>query len=68
MLDKATRPIQLLVKEILCIQRTPANNRLNRDEGYELPGCWIATMKKLGGRASAGCIPASDRAHAHAPV
>ena len=29
-LDKATRPVQLLVKEALCIQRTPANNRLNR--------------------------------------
>ena len=25
-LDKATRPVQLLVKEALCIQRTPANN------------------------------------------
>ncbi len=51
-LDRATRPIQLRVKEALHIQRTPANNRLNCDEGYELPGCWIATMKKLGGGAS----------------
>ena len=33
--------------------KTPANNRLNRDGGYELPGCWIATMKKLGGGVSA---------------
>ena len=68
MLNKATRPVQLLVKEALCIQRTPANNRLNRDGGYELPGCWIATMKKLGGRANTGRIPASDHAHAHAPA
>ena len=30
-LDKATRPVQLLVNEALCIQRTPANNRLNCD-------------------------------------
>ena len=27
---------------------TPEGNRLNRDEGYEVPGCWIATMQKLG--------------------
>ena len=49
-LDRAARPVQLKVKEALHIERTPANNRLNRDGGYELPGCWIATMKKLGGR------------------
>ena len=28
-----------------------SNIRLNHDGGYELPGCWIATMKKLGGGA-----------------
>ena len=43
-----TRLIQLNVKEALHIQKTPANNSLNRDRGYELPGCWIATVKKLG--------------------
>ena len=52
-LDRATRPIQLKVKEVLHIQKTPANNRLDRDGGYELPGCWIETMKKLGGGAGA---------------
>ena len=41
-------PVQLKVKEALHIKRTPANNRLNRDGSYELLGCWIATMKKLG--------------------
>ena len=51
-LDRATRPIQLKVKEALHIERTPANTRLNCNEGYELPGCWIATMKKLGGGAN----------------
>ena len=64
-LDRATRPIQLKVKEALHIQNTPANNSLNRDGGYELPGCWIATMKKLGGgvkssRASANRVSASN--------
>ena len=47
-LDKTTRPVQLLAKEALCIQRTPANNRLNRDGGYELPSCWIATEEIRG--------------------
>ena len=62
-LDRANRPVQLRVKEALYIQKTPTNNRLNRDEGYELPGCWIATVKKLGGgvsssRASANRVSA----------
>ena len=48
-LDRAARPVQLKVKEALYIKRTPANNRLNRNGGYKLPGCWIATMKELGG-------------------
>ena len=29
----AVRPVQLLVKEALCIQRAPANNRLNHSGG-----------------------------------
>ena len=62
-LDRASRPVQLRVKEALYIQRTPTNNRLNRDEGYELLGCWIVTVKKLGcgvssGRASANRVSA----------
>ena len=51
-LDRANRPVQLRVKEVLYIQKTPTKNRLNCDEGYELPGCWIATMKKFGGGVS----------------
>ncbi|MCG8621507.1 MAG: hypothetical protein MJE68_05845 [Proteobacteria bacterium] len=67
-LDRAARPVQLKVKEALHIERTPANNRLNRDGGYELSGCWIATMKKLGGggnRASANRAGASPSAPGH---
>ena len=37
-LDRAARPVQLKVKEALHIEKTPANNRLNQDGGYELPG------------------------------
>ena len=60
-LDRASRPVQLRGNEALYIQKTPTNNRLNHDEGYELPGCWITTVKKLGGRvssshASANCV------------
>ena len=47
-LDRATRATELIQKEALCIRTTPECNHLNQDEGYELPGCWIATVKKLG--------------------
>ena len=47
-LDRATKPIQLKVKEALHIERTPANTRLNCDWCYELLYCWITTMKELG--------------------
>ena len=43
-----TESIQPKVKEALHIERTPTNTRLKCDRGYELPGCWITTMKKLG--------------------
>ena len=33
---------------MLGVQMTPANKSINKDGGYELPGCWITTMKKLG--------------------
>ena len=51
-LDRASRPVQLRVKEALYIHKTPTNNRLNHDEGYKLSGCWIVTVKKLGGGVS----------------
>ena len=38
----------MLVKEALHNQNIPANNRLNCNMGYKLPGYWIVTMKKLG--------------------
>ena len=34
-LDRATRSVQLKVKEALHIERTPPNTRLNRNRGYE---------------------------------
>ena len=47
-LDRAARPVQLEVKEALHIERTPANNRLNRDGGYELPGSSLTSQPLLG--------------------
>ena len=35
-LDRATKPVQLRVKEAWHIQKSPANNRLYRDRSYEL--------------------------------
>ena len=67
-LDRAARPVQLKVKEALRSEKTPANNTLNQDVGYELPGCCIVTIKKLGGRgnrASANSAGASASSLSH---
>ena len=53
-LQRANRTIELVMKEEL---------PLNRDNGYELPDCWIATFKKLKGGAS---LSSAHWRHAHA--
>ena len=40
---------ELLLKEAIHIQMTPAEDRFNRDGGVELPGCWIAALRRLRG-------------------
>ena len=40
---------ELLVKEALHIQMTPSEERFNRNGGLEVPGCWIAVMRRQGG-------------------
>ena len=40
---------ELLLKEAIHIQMTPAEDRFNRDGGVELPGCRIAALRRLGG-------------------
>ena len=37
---------ELLLKEALHIQMTPSEERFNRDGGLEVPGCWIAVMRR----------------------
>ena len=51
MLDHG-RGQELLVKEALNIQRTPSEERFNWDGGLEVPGCWIAVMRRQGGRSN----------------
>ena len=43
---------ELLLKEALHIQMTPSEERFNRDEGLEVSGCWIAVMRRQGGRSN----------------
>ena len=47
-----SRGQELLLKEALHIQMTPSEERFNRDGGLEVPGCWIAVMRRQGGRSN----------------
>ena len=58
-IDQARRTKELKIKEALHILTTPSDQRFNRDEGLELPGCWTATMKQMGGGADSTLTPAS---------
>ena len=51
-LQRASRTMELVMKESLSIRTKPESERFNRDSGFELPDCWIATYKKLRGGAS----------------
>ena len=55
--------MELVMKEALSIRTTPEDARFNRDSGYELPDCWIATFKKLKDGAS---LSSARRRRAHA--
>ena len=46
--------MELVVKEAICIRTTPENSHFNRDGGYDIPDCWIATYRKLRGGTHAG--------------
>ena len=60
-LQRANRTMELVMKEALSIRTTPEDARFNRDNGYELPDCWIATYKKLKGGASLSSAPPTTR-------
>ena len=42
----ARHPRELLLKETIHIQMTPAEEQLNRDTGLELPGIWVAALRR----------------------
>ena len=68
-LDRASRPIQLKVKEAIHIERIPINDRLDHNGDYELPGCWIVTIMKLESGANyAGTKHTSTGALNSAPI
>ena len=43
---------ELLLKEALHIQMTPSNERFNWDGGLEVPGFWIAVMRRQEGSSN----------------
>ena len=43
----ASRTMELVVKDVICIQTTPESSHFNRDGRYDIPNCWIATYRKL---------------------
>ena len=60
MIVQAKKPTDLMLKEALHIQMTPAEERFNCDRGLELPEYWITALKKLRGGASYRLLLASS--------
>ena len=50
-IDQDRRTKELKIKEALHNLTTPSDRCLNRDDGLKLLGCWMATMKQVGGGA-----------------
>ena len=63
--DMARHPRELLLKEAIHIQMTPAEERLNRDAGLELPGCWVAALRKQEGTTNRAGPTPTDRSRAN---
>ena len=45
-LQHASHTMELVMKEVQCIQTKPADSRFNQESRYELTDCWIAVSKK----------------------
>ena len=59
-LQHASRSMELVVKEAICIRTAPESSHFNRDGGYDIPDCWITTYRKLESGTRAG---RSGRSH-----
>ena len=44
--DMARHPKKLLLEDTIHIQMTPTEEHLYRDTGLELPGCWVAALRR----------------------
>ena len=44
--DMARHPKKLLLEDTIHIHMTPTEEHLNRDTGLELPGCWVAALRR----------------------
>ena len=53
-LQHASRTMELVVKETICIRTTPESSHFNRDGDYNIPDCWITAYRKLRGGTSTG--------------
>ena len=53
-LQHSSHTMELVMKEALCIQSTPADSHFNRDSGYELRDCWLVINWNLRGKAIIG--------------
>ena len=63
--DMARHPRELLLKEAIHIQMTPAEERLNRDAGLELPRCWVAALRRQEGTTNRAGLTPTDRSRAN---
>ena len=61
--DMARQPSELLLKEAIHIHMTPAEERLNRDTGLELPGCWVAALRRQEGKTNQTSLTPTDGFH-----
>ena len=61
-IQRASRTMELVIKETISICTTPDDAHFNQDNGYELPDGLIATFQKLknGASMSMQCPPTRD--------
>ena len=50
--DMARHPSELLLTESICISITPVEECFKRDTGLEIPGRWVATLRRQEGRTN----------------
>ena len=54
-LQHISQTMELVIKEAVCMRMTPEILYFNRNGGYDIPDCWIATYRKHRGGTREGC-------------